>query len=505
MSLSRRDFLRLGALTATAASVAGCQVVGRELAQADLPDTLSIPDPGAATDPSPLMPNKHLRFLNRAGYGPRPGDLVKIEEMGLEAYLEEQLAYEALDDTAVDLQTNSFNVVLMDVSQLINRDGPEIVRELGWYNMLRKLHSKRQLYEAMVEFWADHFHIYIGKSMFMPALRAIDEREVIRPHALGNFRDLLFASAYSPAMLHYLDNAQNRAAAPNENYARELLELHTLGVHAGYTQQDVAEAARVLTGLSLARRGRQQGQTIFRPEEHDNGEKVVRGELFPAGQGEQDIAQLLEMLAVHPATADFIATKLVRRFVADDPPAALVSQVAETFLQTEGDIKSMLRVIFLSDDFATAPLKLKRPFTYMISLLRALHVDVSNGRPFVRWLRLLGQPLYGWPAPNGYPDESAAWTQTLLARWNFALAIMTNSPRGVTVPLEEIAVAGGINDAHSGLDIFAGVLTGRVLSAGDKTLFTEYVGEGQLNRPETRRRLAEAVALMAASPAFQWT
>ncbi|MDA0244725.1 MAG: DUF1800 domain-containing protein [Chloroflexi bacterium] len=505
MSLSRRDFLRLGALTA-AATAAGCTPLGRQLAQDELPETLAIPTRTAASAPN-QPPPLALRLLNRAGYGPRPGQLEQVQQMGWEAYLEEQLNHEAVEDTAVNMLVQNLSIGRMDSDQLINLGEPDVVRELLWATLIRQTYSHRQLYEAMVEFWGDHFHIYLHKSMYMPALKALDDRDVIRPHALGNFRDLLFASAYSPAMLHYLDNARNTASAPNENYGRELLELHTLGVHAGYTQEDVMETARILTGLSITRREGEggTGQKRFNPEQHDNGRKVVLGEVFPAGQGEADIAQLLDFLASHPATADFIATKLVRRFVADEPPPALVSGVAQTFLQTGGDIKSMLRLIFLSPEFAQAPPKLKRPLTYVVSALRATGADVKNGRQLAHWLRWLGQLPFTWPAPNGYPDVATAWVQTLLTRWNFALALATGEMNGVTAALEPLIQASGAATPTAQLDLWATLTLGRPLDAPTQALFTTYLGTADLPPRETAQRTAEALALLLASPAFQWT
>lgn len=505
MPLSRRQFLRLGALTAVAASSAGCSVIGRELLPPAVPDTLAIP--AAPPTSETAVPETILRLLNRAGYGPRPGELERVRTLGLEAYVEEQLAPELLDDTAVDLMVGNLSINTMDTDQLINVGEPDVVRELLWATLLRKIYSRRQLYEAMVEFWSDHFHIYLHKSMFMPALKALDDRTVIRPHALGKFRDLLFASAYSPAMLHYLDNARNTAAAPNENYARELLELHTLGVHAGYTQQDVMAAARVLTGLGLTRReGEGSTQdTRFMPARHDDGPKEVFGEQFPAGQGEQDVVQLLNFLASHPTTADFIATKLVRRFVADEPPPALVAQVAHTFLQTDGDIKSMVRLILLSPEFAAAPLKLKRPFTFVVSALRAVGADVRHSRGVGPWVRGLGQLPFLWPAPNGYPDVSAAWTQTLLNRWNFALALATGEVGGVRTDLEGLVQASGAQTTADVLHLWGGLALGRQLSAPTHALLLNYTGTADLGRPATRQRTAEALALVLASPAFQWT
>jgi len=513
MSLSRRDFLKLGGLAAATATASACGVIGRQVAQDELPEVLRVPTPvptdAPLTTPAAELPtapvNPILRLLNRAGYGPRPGDLERVSEMGMEAYLDEQLNPEEIEDTAADLMIRNLTLYHMDVSQLVDQEPKDAVRELIGATVARAIFSQRQLYEAMVEFWSDHFNIYLRKAKPMPLLKLIDDRDVIRPHALGKFRDLLFASAKSPAMLVYLDNVRNHKEEPNENYARELLELHTLGVNAGYTQKDVQEVARALTGWTVHLRGRHAGQFAFKEERHDFGEKQVLGHTLPAGQGEEDVEQVLELLLAHPATAVFIATKLVRRFVADDPPAALVERVAETFRQTDGDVKQMLRVIFLSDEFATAPPKLKRPFAFMVSALRAIHADVGQSRAIGRWMEWLGQPLFHWPPPDGYPDVSPAWAANLLPRWNFALALVHNQIGQISAPLEKLVTAGNAKNVDEALDLFAGLTLGRPLDDEAYALFTDYVGNGDLSDEPTRERLGDAVALMLASPAFQWT
>jgi hypothetical protein len=515
MPLSRRDFLKLGGLTAATASVTSCSVVSRYVAQEELPDTLHVPtavppEAAAITTPSPGFPpttiNPIQRLLNRAGYGPRPGDLARASEMGFEAYVEEQLQPDRIEDTAADLLVRNLSLYHMDIDQIIGRDDlRDTALELATATIGRAIYSRRQLYEAMVEFWSDHFNIYLRKNELMLPLKVIDDREVIRPHALGKFRDLLFASAQSPAMLLYLDNVQNLKSQPNENYARELMELHTLGVNAGYSQQDVQETARALTGWGIYRRGPNQGEFFFNAEQHDTGRKQILNLTLPAGQGQEDVHQLLEMLANHPSTAHFIATKLVRRCVADEPPAGLVEQVARRYGETDGDIREMLRLIFLSDDFATAPPKLKRPYSFVISALRALNVDVSSYRPFIFWLETMGQLPFHWAAPNGYPDVSAAWTANLLPRWNYALSLVGFETPGAQIPLDRLMAASQADTAAKALDFFAGLIFGAPLETADHTLFNDYVGSGSLRERETLIRLRESIALMLSSPPFQWT
>ena len=515
MALSRRDFLRLGGLTAVAAGTAGCSVIGRELAQQDLPDVLNVPtavpndSPFIQTAPDlPSQPvNPVRRLLNRAGYGPAPGEIERVTQMGLAAYIEEQLNYEAVADTANDLLMRHLTLYQMDVSQLIEEEPKDAVIELIGSTFMRAIYSKRQLYEAMVEFWSDHFNIYLRKERVMPLAKIVDDRDVIRPYALGNFRDLLGASAKSPAMLLYLDNISNEQSHPNENYARELLELHTLGVNGGYSQQDVQEVARILTGWTVARRGRRRGEFVFNADVHDFGEKQVLGHIFPAGQGEEEVEELLDLLAEHPATANFLATKLVQRFVADAPPADLVAQVADAYGQSGGDTKAMLRVLFLSETFAAAPAKLKRPHTYMVSVLRTLHTDfgLGRGRAIADWMEMMGQPLFHWPPPDGYPVVSEAWAANLLPRWNFALALLHNEIPGATVPLNDIIAAGEAETAADAIQLFAGLIYGRSLRDDEISLFTDYLGARAMKNGEGQSRLRDSIALMLASPEFQWT
>lgn len=499
MSISRRDFLRLGGLTAVAASASACSAVGRELSKRDLPTTLF--------EVETVPTNPILRLLNRAGYGPTPGEVTRVQQMGFAAYLEEQLAPEAIEDTAVDILIRNFSSYQMDPTQLVEIEQRDALFDLIGSTFIRAVYSKKQLYEAMVEFWSDHFNIYVQKVDLMPMLKILDDRDTIRPHALGKFRDLLWASAKSPAMLVYLDNIKNEKSAPNENYARELMELHTLGVDGGYAQNDVQELARALTGWTVGKRGRNVGKVIFQPDHHDDGQKTILGHTLPAGQGEADLDQVLEILLTHPATAYFIATKLVRRFVADDPPPALVEQVAQTFVQTDGDIKSMLQTLFLSPEFANAPPKLKRPFSFMVSTLRVLQADIrlGRGRELGRWMQQLGQPLFHWPPPNGYPDISAAWTANLLPRWNFTLAILHNSMDTSSVPLEKLYQAHDVQSSAEALRILSGLINGRMPTPTEQQLFDDYLDQAPFDDPQTQTRLRDAVALMLAGPAFQWS
>src|SRR5574341_2081616 len=458
MIVSRRHFIRAGGLGAAALALSACGELGRQAASQQLPESLDIPE-NTGDEALTLR-----RLLNRGGFGPRPGDLARAAEIGLAALLEEQLNPASIDDNAADLMIRNLSLYPQDVGFLLAMDARDVAADLILATVSRAIYSRRQLYEVVVEFWSDHFNIYLRKNERTPALKLVDDRDVIRPNALGRFRDLLSASAHSPAMLVYLDNVAKVSRAPNANYARELMELHTLGVDSGYTQDDVRALARILTGWGVRRRGLREGQFAFFPEEHDGDAKLFLGRDFPAGRGEEEVVEALEMLVTHPSTPGFVARKLVRRFVADDPPQSLVDALAQTFRDTDGDIPALLRALFLSAEFADAPPKLKRPFTFMLSALRALHADVRPGavRALMRdWLTAMGQPLFLWPPPDGYPVTASAWAANLLPRWNFAIALLTGNIDGVSVPLDRIMEAAGVTDVPSALDAFASLTLAR--------------------------------------------
>ena len=325
-----------------------------------------------------------------------------------------------------------------------------VVGEVLQTRLLRDIYSDRQLEAVMTDFWLNHFNVYIRKSQVEPYLLPSFERDVIRPRALGKFEDLLVATAKSPAMLVYLDNAQSfgpnsvqvrRAAARqalmddpakkgarglNENYGRELMELHTLGVNGGYTQADVTQVAKVFTGWTLDR-PYLGGTYSFEANRHEPGAKTVLGQTIPQS-GENEGLEVLHMLATSPATARFISTKLAVRFVSDDPPPALVDRMAASFLSSGGDMKVVLRTMFHSPEFwspAVYRAKVKTPLEFMVSAARASDVNVNNAQPLVQALEKLGMPLYGMQTPNGYSWKSEPWVSTgaLVSRMNFALVL----------------------------------------------------------------------------------
>lgn len=345
----------------------------------------------------------------------------------------------------------------------------EVLMDLNEQKILRAAYSERQLEEVLTDFWFNHFNVFAKKGATEIYLTEY-ERDAIRPRVLGKFRDLLGATAKNPAMLFYLDNwqsadpdanerreqmrrrgaargrgrmpeMQNPDALPqrpkrglNENYGRELMELHTLGVDAGYTQQDVVNVARAFTGWTIDQ-PRQGGAFRFEPRLHDDREKVVLGHKIKAGGG-QDGEQVLDILAKHPATGRFIATKLARRFVVDTPPPALVDRAAAKFKETDGNIREVVRTIVTSPEFFAAEarrIKVKTPFEFVVSAVRATGAEVSDAMALAQAVRTLGMPLYMCQPPTGYADRAEAWVNTgaLLNRMNFALQLVGGKLRGV--------------------------------------------------------------------------
>ncbi|HKW00334.1 MAG TPA: DUF1800 domain-containing protein [Vicinamibacterales bacterium] len=560
--------------------------------------------------------------LDRIGFGPRPGDIERVQQQGLAAYIDAQLHPEKIADAAMSTRLDEFATLKMssreladkyfvpalelrrdaqikqqkaankeaksgsDSSQTMSADEnkdpkpavqplpPEVRQvqqaqanvnnELMQAKLLREIGSDKQLEEVLTDFWFNHFNVFLGKGQVRQYLTEY-ERDVIRPHVLGNFRDLLGATAHSPAMLFYLDNWQSstpnapalltpemqrrlnsprvtpsqkqqlmsrleqaKKQAPkglNENYARELMELHTLGVNGGYTQKDVQEVARAFTGWTIDR-PQQSGGFIFRPQMHDTGEKTILGVQFKAGGGQDEGERVLDMLAKSPQTAHHISYELAQRFVADEPPASLVDRAAKRFLDTKGDLREVVRTIvtspeFFADDAYRA--KVKTPLEFVVSAVRATGATVVNAQPLVGQLRNLGMPLYGCVPPTGYSMTADAWVNTgsLLSRMNFALQLVSGQiqpgppgPRGQGAPPPprpnqlalqrnlgrggpgrgpiqiELASLAPDTSAQSRTNLVDSMLAGRASDATQKTLA----------RAETPQQL---VALTLGSPEFQ--
>ena len=452
----RADFRRAIALLTVLVALAGLQNRA-PLAAADIPN-----DTGAI---------EHA--LNRLTFGPRPGQVEEVQKLGLARWLDRQLNPSSIDDSAALAKLtplpqepevtdrralrNASEQERMQMQRQVRQYGRQSVQALAAQKVTRAVFSERQLEEVLVDFWFNHFNVFAGKgrtSSFIPDY----EREAIRPHVWGSFRELLGATAKSPAMLFYLDNwlsadpkaaeqvqrAANRLRgrrggagsnmpppaqqAPrrnglNENYARELMELHTLGVDGGYTQQDIIEVARALTGWTLDN-GR-NGDFRFMPALHDRGEKKVLGHIIRAGGGIDDGERVLDIVAEHPSTAKHIATKLVRRFVNDEPPPALVAKVAATFTATKGDLREVVRTLVTAPEFYATEnrnAKVKTPLVFVVSGVRATGRESVQPRQMLNALQQLGMMPYMCQPPTGYDDTADTWVSAgaLVTRMNIA-------------------------------------------------------------------------------------
>ena len=588
---------------------------------------------GAALTPLIVVPPTEPReqtadqqvqhVLNRLAFGPRPGEAAQVRAMGVDQWIALQLAPDRIDDHSTDSLVASFemygkptrDLVAMyqegqqalrqqgkllaqqgdtgskkDVRAELLRNNPQlqdrvrqtrrIVTDVQSAKLARAVSSERQLQEVMTDFWENHFSVYTGKGLtrlFIPEY----DRDVIRPRALGHFRDLLGAVAKSPAMLFYLDQVQStvdsmhsslagarnaisraprriarfpqstapqtaspqrpaaqRARGLNENYARELLELHTLGVDGGYTQHDVIEVARALTGWTML--PRQGGEFVFRPEIHDADEKVVLGHRLPAGRGIEDGEEVLDILARSPATARFISRKLAIRFVSDNPPSALVDRATQTYLKTDGDIREVVRTIVTSPEFfsrAAYHAKVKSPFELVASALRAVGAQPDSTPRSAQMVAFLGEPIFGHQAPNGWPETGEAWMNAgaILNRINFGLALAGGRIPGASVTqwsdADKLRTASREQQVDAVVREFLGGQaspdTREILLNGENPLSTKLAGstdstamaarmatDEEMTRPMQRREsplarpvqvsgLAQLVGLAIGAPEFQ--
>jgi uncharacterized protein (DUF1800 family) len=569
-----------------------------------------------------------VHVLNRLGYGPRPGDVECVAKIGVHEYIEQQLHPENIEDTACSallkgLETLDFTgpqlaqAYYADIRNFIaqqkaaggmsedmklryginlgkNEAAPDVapatpapapktaaekmeeaakhvsVRALGELQtskVVRAVMSERQLQEVLVDFWSNHFNIDARKNECR-SLKTLDDRETIRPHVLGKFRDLLGASAHSAAMLAYLDNKDNskprelsvaeqkiRAAVVeklvgfaamqaedkpkmdgglNENYGREILELHTLGVDGGYTQKDVQEVARCFTGWGIQPL---KGEFGFDPRRHDDGEKVVLGVTIPAGGGESDGEQVLDMIARHPATAHHIAYQLCQRFIADEPPKSAVDRAAAVFTQTQGDLREVVKSIVESEEFSAPEArrtKVKSPFEFAVSSVRILGATASLEEPGgfqkVRWtlegaamigfgadhtnglprkslnwrIHDLGQPLFGYTAPTGWPEDSRKWVSAgaLIARLNFALDLVSGKVVGVNIPPSPPPVAEPENP-DAVIDAIADRFELKGLSEGTRHTLREQLVSTDDGTMASTGKKTQLLALVLGCPEFQ--
>jgi uncharacterized protein (DUF1800 family) len=583
--------------------------------------------------------------LNRLAYGPRPGDVERIKQIGLAKWIDQQLNPNSIEDKAVESRIEALPTLHLGTAKLIqeypqpkqaakqagvtpqefkkdqaqarsdaaaamiardsqadadlmaaaksmseaNISSPmkqasanvttpgtaqrsalsvdpnavpraiaddskrpqRVIEELGMAKMTRAIYSDRQLQQVMDDFWFNHFNVFAGKGEDRYYLTSY-ERDVIAPHALGKFKDLVSDTAKSPAMLFYLDNflsadpraaqrlAQERAMRQgarggfnrvpqnaqaqnkkkqqrglNENYGRELMELHTLGVDGGYTQKDVTEVARCFTGWTIEK-PRENPQFKFDERIHDPDAKIVLGKKIHSG-GMKDGEQVIELLVKNPSSAKFISTKLARRFVSDNPPPALVARMAETFKSSDGDIRAVMHAMIYSPEFWARDAyraKIKTPFEFVASTVRALGTDVDSSMPLVQWVARIGEPLYQCQPPTGYSDKAETWVNTgaLLNRLNFSLALAGNKVRGsradVAALLGNEAAPDSNTDSKQVLDravqlFLGGQAAPTTVQTLQKRLGDPQVVQAKLDDPVKHLDLAMITGLVLGAPEFQ--
>jgi uncharacterized protein (DUF1800 family) len=595
-----------------------------------------------------------LQALNRLGFGPRPGDVERVKEMGLQKWIDQQLRPDSINDSALDARLDRFPTLKMSASKLVDefpqpavaarREGvsieeyrkeqqaraqeamqanrtedsdpnlmsgqiqakfenmdsdanppkgngqgkgaggfgnqmfnytenhtpQRIVAELSMAKVTRAVYSERQLDEEMVDFWYNHFNVFAAKGADRWLITSY-ERDAIRPHAMGKFRDLLEATAKSPAMMFFLDNwlsadpagwakmqqeqqqrrdmRQQRMGGPfgggpfgrprfpqgqpapangnpndpnakgkqkqdrglNENYGRELMELHTLGVDGGYTQDDVINVAKAFTGWTIEKPQRDP-KFVFNDVLHDHTTKTVLGHQIHGG-GMKDGEEVLDILARDPHTAHHISFEIAQRFVADDPPAALVDRMAETFQKTDGDIREVLRTMIYSPEFWSKDVyrtKIKTPFELVVSATRAVGAEVDVPIALVQWTNRIGQPLYQCEPPTGYSNKADAWVNTgaLLNRMNFSLALTGNRLRGTQVNMETLLGDRAATDPHATLNRAVQALLGGQLSQQTRETLEMQLADPQilqasLDDPVKHVNAAMIAGLVLGSPEFQ--
>ena len=515
-----------------------------------------------------------LHALNRLGFGPRPGEVDEIKKSGLESWIQQQLHPETLDDREAEGRLAAYPALRLSAAALLREYAPpdvaakrmgvsveeyrtrmnalahpaqgvrpppstdqqEIVDEIMSAKLLRAIYSPRQLQEQLADFWFNHFNVFIFKDTDRWYLIPY-ERDAIRPRVLGKFRDLLGATAKSPAMLFYLDNSVSADPASfdrlkthpikasksrnlpslggrrglNENYGRELLELHTLGADGGYTQQDVIEVAKAFTGWTI-KSPRENPEFYFDERLHDPGTRRILGKKIHA-VGMKDGERVLDLLVKDPHTAHHIALQLAQRFVSDDPPEPLVERMAKTFAASKGDIRAVMATMIYSPEFwsrAAYRAKIKTPFELVASTARALGADVDQPLPMIGWVSRMGEPLYQCLTPNGYSSKGSAWISTgsLLNRLNFAIALAGNKIRGAQVELNPLVGADANVNPQLALqrivgDFLAGQLSKPTQAKLDEEMSDPLVRGAKLDDPVRQVNLGLIAGLVLGSPEFQ--
>jgi len=565
---------RIHTLVVVTAALAGCS-------GSPAPTTAQAPAPTPRLElPATTWPagKQALHALNRLAYGPRPGDVERVVKEGVGPWILRQMRPGTIPDDGVGAKLKALPTLTMSIAELqkeyprpkaLAAGGGEpvgrratrgdvdparlprhVARELAAQKLVRAAESERQLLEVMTDFWFNHLNVFAEKGEDRWMVTAY-ERDAIRPHVFGSFRELLGATARHPAMLWYLDNwastrdgvtraeliaeerggrrAGRRAgarralrgdAAPgargreklglNENYARELLELHTLGVDGGYTQEDVREVARCFTGWSIER-PREAATFRYRDAAHDRGQKVVLGHVIPAGGGIEDGEKVLDLLAGQPATARFLARKLCQKLVSDAPPDALVARVATIFLKTRGDLPSVYAAILSSPEFWSDEAfgaKTKTPLELAASALRALDARTTGAPPLVEQVGKMGEPLYRCQPPTGYKETADAWVSTgaLLNRLNFGVALAAGRVGGTKVVLDRFVAGADRTDAGAVVDRLAAAILPVPLTATTRGTILAGLSAGEEERVEGERRpvpLEKVAGLLLGSPEFQ--
>lgn len=504
---------------------------------------------------SPPLPPIEVIALNRMAFGPRPGDSEAFRALGatpqtqLQTYVEQQLAPETIDDSDFEARLAAAGLTTLDKSleqlwtdhMLNDEDWQDHIRplvETVYATFLRVVYSRRQLVETLADFWHNHFNVYGWHYDISPVFVQYD-RDVIRAHLLGNFRELLEAVATSPAMLYYLDNFINSRAGPNENYARELFELHTLsaenylgvgrqhdvpgydeGAPIGYVDDDVYEATRAFTGWRVNDNDWQEGVEntgtfLYYDQWHDRFQKTVLARFLPADQEPmKDGRDVLDALAAHPGTGRFIARKLCRRFIGDHPPEDLINEAGAVFtahVDAPDQLARVMRTILLSEAFRTTwGEKVKRPFEVIASALRGTAAEFTFSDEFYWIYRQTGQELFSWPAPDGYPDLKEDWSTTvsMMQRWRFVGYMFQDWVEDITVDVVS-QTPPDLRTANALCDFWIDRLLGRAMNAQDRTEIVEFMAQGRnpefaLPRDQIDERLPSMVQLILMSPDWQY-
>jgi uncharacterized protein (DUF1800 family) len=497
-------------------------------------------DDGSSADPAKTQRREERRLANLKTQ--ELLDLPADERMKqiLQMSPEEQRALAITKGAKAEALTSGMSPKQKETMMALNNPQQVVANELMQAKLLRAIYSERQLDEVMTDFWFNHFNIFINKGADRYLLTGY-ERDAIRPHVLGKFEDLLVATAKSPAMMFYLDNwlsvgpnseialgiaphrygydPQNRprkgkkASGLNENYGRELLELHTLSVNGGYSQQDVTEVAKVFTGWTLEQ-PKKGGDFRFEPRMHEPGDKIVIGHRIKSN-GEEEGLEVLHLLAHSPKTAHFISQKLAMRFVSDHPPAALVDRMTQTFLKKDGDIREVLRTMFKSPEFWSPDAyraKVKTPLEFVVSSVRASGAEVDDARALVGTLNNMGMALYGMMPPTGYSMKADTWVNSsaLLGRMNFSLGLAAGKIKGVKVDSANLDMgpAAGTMDPQEALaalenSLLAGDISKQTHDTISKQLDDPGISQRKLDDPQRPPNIAAITGLILGSPEFQ--